>query len=84
LLKQYAGVYGLDPAHPITISLEQGILYAEGPNNGLPKSPFSAITESKFLLRVAGVEMDFIKDEKGNVIKIISHEDKDYELKRMK
>jgi hypothetical protein len=84
ILKQYTGVYGPDEAHPITITLEQGILYAEGPNNGLPKSPFSAITESKFLLRIAGVEMDFVKDEKGKVIKIISHEDKDYELKRLK
>jgi len=84
LLRQYTGVYGLDPAHPITISLEQGILYAEGPNNGLPKSPFYPITESKFFLRIAGVEMDFVKDEKGNVIKIISHEDKDYELKKIK
>jgi hypothetical protein len=84
ILKQYTGVYGLDDAHPITISLEKGVLYAEGPNNKLPKSPFTAVTESKFFLRVAGVEMDFVKDAKGNIVKLISHEEKDYELKKIK
>jgi hypothetical protein len=84
ILKQYTGVYAMDVAHPITISLENGTLYAEGPNNGLPKSPFIPITASTFFLRVAGVKMDFIKDPNGNVIKMISHEEKDYELKKIK
>jgi hypothetical protein len=84
ILKQYTGVYALDEARPITISVEQGILYAEGANSGLPKSPFTAITPTKFLLRVAGVEMDFVKDAAGRVIKMISHEEKDYELKKIK
>ena len=84
ILKQYTGVYALDAARPVTISVDHGILYAEGPNSGLPKSPFTPITASKFLLRVAGVEMDFVKDEQGKVIKMISHEEKDYELKKIK
>lgn len=84
ILKQYVGVYEVDEAHPINITVENGTLYAEGPNNGLPKSPFIAITEAKFFLRIAAVEMDFVKDAKGNVIKLISHEEKDYELKKVK
>jgi Domain of unknown function (DUF3471) len=84
ILKQYTGIYALDEEHPITISLENGVLYAEGPNNRLPKSPFAAVTESKFFLRIAGVEMDFVKDEKGNVSKLISHEEKEYVLKKIK
>jgi hypothetical protein len=84
ILKQYTGVYAVDEAHLITISLENGILYAEGPNNGLPKSPFIPVTTTKFFLKVAAVEMDFIKDEKGNIVKLISHEAKDYELKKIK
>ncbi len=84
ILKQYTGVYGLDEAHPVTISLEHGVLYAEGPNNGLPKSPFTPVTASKFFLKIAGVIMDFVKDSTGNIIKIISHEEKDYELKKIK
>lgn len=84
LLKQYTGVYALDEAHPVTITLEHGVLYAEGRNNGLPKSPFTPVTESKFFLRIAAVIMDFVKDSTGNVVKIISHEEKDYELKKIK
>ena len=84
ILKQYTGVYALDEAHPVTITLEHGVLYAEGRNNGLPKSLFTPVTESKFFLRIAAVIMDFVKDSTGNVVKIISHEEKDYELKKIK
>jgi hypothetical protein len=84
ILKQYTGVYGLDDAHPIIITLDREVLYAEGPNNGLPKSALTPITETKFFLRIAGVEMDFVKDANGNVVKIISHEKEDYELTKIK
>ena len=84
ILKQYTGVFGVDAAHPITITLENGVLYAEGPNNGLPKSSFVAITPSSFLLKIAGVKMDFVKDKTGSVTKIISHEGKDIDLPRIK
>jgi hypothetical protein len=84
ILQQYNGVYALDESHPITISLENGVLYAEGPNNGLPKSPFTPVTESRFFLRISGTEMDFVKDANGKVVKIISHEQKDYELRKIK
>ena len=84
ILKQYVGIYEMDAAHPITVTLEKGILYAEGPNNKLPKSPLIPESNSKFFLRIAGVEWDFVKDAKGNVIKLISHENKDYELKKIK
>ncbi len=84
ILKQYTGVYATDPAHPITISLENGILYAEGKNNNLPKSAFTPISASKFFLKIAAVEMDFVRDANGSVVKLISHEEKDYELKKIK
>lgn len=84
ILKTYTGVYAVDESHPITISLYNGVLYAEGPGNGLPKSPFIPVTESKFFLRIAGVEMDFIKDANGKVVKMISHEEADHELKKIK
>ena len=84
ILKQYVGIYEMDAAHPITVTLEKGILYAEGPNNKLPKSPLIPESNTKFFLRIAGVEWDFVKDAKGNVIKLISHENKEYELKKIK
>ncbi len=84
ILKQYAGVYEVDAAHPITVSFEDGVLYIEGPNNGLPRSPFTPVTATKFFLRIAAVEMDFIKDANGNIVSLISHEAKDYELKKVR
>jgi len=84
ILKQYVGGYEMDAAHPITITLENGILYAEGPNNKLPKSPLTPESNTKFFLRIAGVEWDFIKDAKGHVASLISHEAKDYELKKVR
>jgi len=84
VLKQYAGVYQLDEAHPITITYENGHLYAEGQNNGLPKSLLTAETNTRFYLRIIDVEFDFVKDTSEKVIKLISHEEKDYELKKVK
>lgn len=84
ILKQYTGVYQVDPAHPITVSFADGKLYAEGRNNGLPKSPLVAVSNTKFFLRIAGVEWDFIKDAAGKVTALISHEQKDYRLKKVK
>jgi hypothetical protein len=84
ILQQYVGTYELDSAHPIYITRENGRLQIEGPNNQLPKSPLIAETNTKFFLQIAGVHMDFVKDTAGNVIKLVSHEEKDYELKKVK
>jgi hypothetical protein len=84
VLKQYIGIYQLDSAHPITITFDNGRLYAEGQNNNLPKSPLVALSKTKFFLKVAGAEWDFIKAANGKVVKLISHEGKDYELKKVK
>ncbi|MEP7319808.1 MAG: DUF3471 domain-containing protein, partial [Panacibacter sp.] len=84
VLKQYAGTYQMDAQHPIILTLENGILYAEGPNNQLPKSPLIPESNTQFFLRIAGIRWDFIKDTKGNVTTLISHEAKDYELKKVK
>jgi len=83
ILKQYIGTYQVDDQHPFYITLEGGRLQIEGPNNMLPKSPLIAESNTRFFLRIAGVEMDFVKDAAGN-IKLVSHEEKDYELKKVK
>jgi hypothetical protein len=83
ILKQYVGVYQLDAAHPITISWDNGRLYAEGPNNNLSKSPLLAESNIKFFLKVAGVEWNFVTAANGKVVKLVSHEEKDYELKKV-
>ena len=83
-LKQYVGEYEFDAQHHIFITYENGSLYIEGPNNNLPKSRIYPETETKFFVKVAGVELDFVKDAHGKVVKFISHEEKDYELKKVK
>jgi len=84
ILKQYVGEYEFDAGHHIFISLENGRLQAFGPNNNLPKSTLYAESRSKFFLKVAGVEIDFVRNDQGNVIKFISHEEEDHELKKIK
>jgi hypothetical protein len=84
ILRQYVGEYASEDQHHFFITLEKGRLYIEGPNNNLPKSPLSPQSNTKLFLPVAGVEFDFIRDSNGKVTKFISHEEKDYELKKIK
>jgi len=84
VLRQYVGVYEFDPGHQIFITLEKGQLQIEGPNNNLPKLPLIALGPSRFFLKIAGVEMDFVRDSIGRVTGMISHENQDYFLKKIK
>jgi len=84
VLQQYVGTYQLDDTHPIIVTLDNHQLYVEGPNNNLPKSPLAPITGARFYIRIAGVYWDFVKDAQGKVVKVISHEQQDYELKKVK
>ena len=84
VLKQYVGVYEFNPQHQLTITLENGRLFIEGPSNNLPKSPLIPESNTKFFLKIAGVEFDFVKDASGKVIKFISHEEQDYDVKKIK
>jgi hypothetical protein len=84
ILKQYVGEYELNPEHHIFITISNGRLQAEGLNNGLPKSDLFAETNSRFLLKIAGAEIDFFKNDRGEVIEFISHEGKDYILKKIR
>ena len=83
VLKQYVGVYEFDAQHHLTITLENGRLYIEGPNNNLPKSPLISESKTKFFLKLAGVEIDFVKDASGKVVKFISHEEQDQEVRKI-
>jgi hypothetical protein len=84
ILKQYVGEYEFDAGHHIFISLENGRLQAEGPENNLPKSTLYAESDTRFFLKIAGVEIDFVKNSRGEVTEFISHEEQDHELKKIK
>jgi hypothetical protein len=84
ILQHYEGTYELDASHRVLVSLDNGTLMMEAPDNNLPKLPLVPIGKDKFFLKVAGVEFDFVSDAEGKVVELISHEDKDYHLKKVK
>lgn len=84
ILKEYTGVYAFNPQHQLSVSMEKGVLYIEGPNNNLPKSPLSPESKTRFFLKIAGVELDFVKDASGKVVKLISHEEEDHDLEKIR
>jgi hypothetical protein len=84
ILKEYVGVYEFNPQHQLLVTLDKGVLSIEGPNNKLPKSPLSPEGKTRFFLKIAGVELDFVKDANGKVVKMISHEEVDHVLKKVK
>jgi hypothetical protein len=56
----------------------------EGPGVDLPKGPLMSESDTRFFIKVAGVEIDFVKDSSGKTVSLISHELQDYELKKIK
>lgn len=84
VLRKYVGVYQLDADHELIISLENGELMVEGPKVNLPKLPLIPESETRFFLKVAGVELDFVQDPSGKTIELISHEETDVHLKKVK
>ena len=84
ILQRYVGTYELDASHQVIVTLENGSLMMEAPNNNLPKMAIMPIGKSKFFLKLAGVQFDFVSDKQGKVVEMISHEEKDYHLKKVK
>lgn len=72
LLKQFVGVYEIDPEHPAVITLENGQLRMEAKAGGLPKSPLFAKSENVFFLKVIDAEVEFVK-QGNNVIELVVH-----------
>jgi CubicO group peptidase (beta-lactamase class C family) len=75
MLKQYAGVYQFNTAHQLLISLEDGKLFVEdtNPKDMLPKLELHAENATTFFIKEAQLKFEFIKDAKGNIIKIITY-----------
>jgi hypothetical protein len=84
VLQGYVGVYEYTPDKQVNITMEDGKLMIEGPNIDLPKVPLIPESNTRFFIKVAGVELDFVKDSKGRTVSLISHEKEDYELKKIK
>lgn len=72
-LKKFVGQYDFDKKHHVYITLENGQLQIEAPQGGLPKSPLFAEDKTNFYLKIINARIEFVKDDGGNVIQLISH-----------
>jgi CubicO group peptidase (beta-lactamase class C family) len=82
VLDNYTGKYELRPNFILTITREGDHLYGDPAGEG----KFEAFAESqnKFFLKIAPIELEFIKDTKGEVIKCIVYQDGPHDAKRIK
>jgi putative CocE/NonD family hydrolase len=79
----YVGQYELGPGFIITITREDGRLMGEAP--GQPKIELSPESETRFVIRAAGIQITFVRDEKGNTSGLVLRQnDKDLKARKIK
>ena len=71
--ESYVGEYELAPNQIITITVEDGKLM--GAPTGKPKAELFPTSATEFYLKVADVQITFVKTEQGVVTQLILHED---------
>jgi len=72
ILKQYVGTYELTPKFSLAITLEDGQLVSQGTNQG--KVPMYAESETMFFLKLVDAQIEFVKNEKGEVTNMVLHQ----------
>jgi len=72
ILAQYAGTYELAPQFSIAITLEGDHLMAQATNQR--KNPLFAESETLFFLKVVDAQVEFMKNDKGEVTAMILHQ----------
>jgi uncharacterized protein len=79
----YVGQYELGPGFIINITKEDGKLMGEAP--GQPKLELFPESETRFFLKVAEIQITFVRDDKGNISGLILRQNaKDLKAKRIK
>jgi hypothetical protein len=71
-LKKYVGTYELVPGVDIDMTLQGDQLMTQ--MTGQPKIPLYPETETRFFLKVVDAQVEFVKDAKGTVTKLILHQ----------
>lgn len=69
---QYVGTYELRPNREIVITLENGQLMAQ--LTGQPKLPLLAESDTGFFFKDVDAQIEFLKDEKGALNRLILHQ----------
>ena len=72
ILKQYVGTYQLAPNFNLMFTLEGGQLIAQASGQG--KAPLFAISETKFFTKVVNAQIEFFKDEKGDITHLVLYQ----------
>jgi len=72
LLANYVGTYELSPDFALVITLEGGQLMTQATGQG--KLPLFAESETKFFLKVVDAQVEFVKNDKGEVTGLVLHQ----------
>jgi len=82
VLQKYTGEYELEPKLLLFITCDGGHLYGQATGQGrLELFPES---QTKFFLTAAPIELEFVKDDKGKVVKLIVYQNGAHEAKKLK
>jgi CubicO group peptidase (beta-lactamase class C family) len=71
-LTKYVGTYELAPTFSIVITHEGNQLMEQATNQ--PKLPIFAESETEFFLKVVDAQIEFFKNDKGDVIHLVLHQ----------
>ena len=71
ILAKYVGVYEAVPGFDLVMTLEDGKLMTQA--TGRPKKQLFAESETKFFLKDVDAEIEFFKNEKGEVTSLELH-----------
>jgi CubicO group peptidase (beta-lactamase class C family) len=71
-LADYAGTYELTPTFSIVMTVEDGQLMTQATNQ--PKFPLFAESETRFFLKVVDAQVEFFKNDKGEVTHLVLHQ----------
>jgi len=72
ILKTYTGVYEITPEFSFKVTKEQEKLFVQA--TGQEKYEVFAETENKFFLKINDAQLEFIKDDSGNVTKAVLYQ----------
>jgi CubicO group peptidase (beta-lactamase class C family) len=72
ILAQYVGSYELNPGFDLAMTLENGQLMTQA--TGQPKFPMFAESETTFFLKVVDAQVEFFKNDKGQVTHLVLHQ----------
>ena len=81
ILQKYTGKYEISPKLTFSVTLEGSKLY--GQPTGQQKQQLFPESQNKFFLKKIDVEVEFVKDDKGKILKAILYENGTHDAKKI-